>query len=67
MPGKSLFNARLTYNNDDHNFTIAAGVVNLFNKFYYINVFDYQPLGYPQTDAQPAAPRTWSLTITKRF
>ena len=67
MPGKSLFNARLTYDNENHDFSIAAGVVNVFNKFYYINVFDYQPLGYPQTDAQPAMPRTWSLTLTKRF
>jgi iron complex outermembrane receptor protein len=67
LPGKSLFNGRVTYDNKDHDFTLAVGVVNLFNKFYYINVFDYQPLGYPQTDAQPAAPRTWSVTLSKRF
>jgi len=42
-------------------------VVNLFNKFYYRNVFDYQGLGYPQTDAQPAPPREWYLTASKRF
>jgi iron complex outermembrane receptor protein len=68
MPGRTLVNGRLTYDNADHNFTLAAGVVNLFNKFYYVNVFDYQSgLNYPQTDAQPASPRTWSLTLTKRF
>jgi len=67
MPGKSLFNGRVTYDNYDHNFTIAIGVVNIFNKFYYRNVFDYQGLGYPQTDAQPAPPREWYLTIGKRF
>ncbi|MCB5423803.1 TonB-dependent receptor [Altererythrobacter sp. CC-YST694] len=67
MPAKSLFNARLTYENDKHGFTVAAGVVNLFNKFYYRNVFDYQGLGYPQTDAQPAPPREWSLTLKKQF
>ena len=67
MPHRNLFNARLTYENTDHDFTLAGGIVNLFNKFYYINVFDYQTLGYPQTDAQPAMPRTFSVTLSKRF
>jgi iron complex outermembrane receptor protein len=67
LPGKALFNARLTYENFEYDFSLALGVVNLFDKFYYINVFDYQGLGYPQTDAQPAAPRQWYLTLTKRF
>jgi iron complex outermembrane receptor protein len=67
MPGKALFNGRLTYANTDYDFSVALGVTNLFNKFYYINVFDYQFLGYPQSDAQPAAPREWSLTVSKRF
>ena len=64
---RSLVNARLTYDNADHDFSIAVGATNLFNKFYYINVFDYQPLGYPQTDAQPGQPREWYLTVSKRF
>ena len=67
MPGKALFNARLTYDNDAYDFSVALGVTNLFDKFYYVNVFDYQGLGYPQTDAQPAAPREWYLTLSKRF
>jgi iron complex outermembrane receptor protein len=67
MPGKALFNARLTYDNDAYDFSLALGVTNLFDKFYYVNVFDYQGLGYPQTDAQPAAPREWYLTLAKRF
>jgi iron complex outermembrane receptor protein len=67
MPQRSLFNGRVTYDNSDHGFTVALGIINLFNKFYYRNVFDYQGLGYPQTDAQPAPPREWYLTLTKRF
>jgi iron complex outermembrane receptor protein len=67
LPSKALFNGRITYENDPYDFTVAVGVVNLFNKFYYVNVFDYQGLGYPQTDAQPAAPREWYLTVTKHF
>jgi len=67
MPKRSLFNGRLTCDNSDYDFTVALGVTNLFNKFYHRNVFDYQGLGYPQTDAQPAPPREWYLTLTKRF
>lgn len=67
MPSRSLFNGRITYANDEHEFTVALGVTNLFDKLYYRNVFDYQGLGYPQTDAQPAPPREWNLTVSKRF
>ena len=67
MPKRSLFNGRVSYENEANEYTVSAGVVNLFDKFYYRNVFDYQGLGYPQTDAQPAPPREWYLTISKRF
>jgi iron complex outermembrane receptor protein len=67
MPGKALFNGRLTYANTDYDFSVALGVTTLFDKFYYVNLFDYQGLGYPQTDAQPAQPREWYLTVSKRF
>ena len=67
LPAHSLVNGRVSYDNIKNNFTVALGVTNLFDKFYYVNVFDYQPLGYPQTDAQPAPPREWYLTLTKRF
>ncbi len=67
MPARSVFNSRVTYDNNDHDFSVSAGVTNLFNKFYYVNVFDYQGLGYPQTDAQPARPREWYVSFKKRF
>ncbi len=64
---RSLFNTRVTYDNDDHDFMIAAGVTNLFNKFYYLNFFDYQGLGRPNTEAQPGQPRQWYLSFSKKF
>jgi iron complex outermembrane recepter protein len=67
LPAHSLVNARLSYDNTKHDFSVALGITNLFDKFYYVNVFDYQPLGYPQTDAQPAQPREWYLTLSKRL
>jgi iron complex outermembrane receptor protein len=67
LPAHSVFNGRVSYDNSGRDFTLSAGVTNLFNKFYYVNVFDYQGLGYPQTDAQPARPREWYITLEKRF
>ena len=67
LPAHSLVNGRVSYDNTDHGFTLSGGVTNLLNKFYYVNVFDYQGLGYPQTDAQPGRPREWYVTIKKRF
>jgi len=64
---RSIFNARLTYENQDYDFTVAGGVTNLFNKFYYLNWFDYQAFGRPNTEAQPGAPRQWYVTVSKRF
>ena len=65
--GYSLVNARLTYANLEHDFTIAAGVTNLFKQFYWRNYFIYQAIGYPQINGQPGAPREWYLTLSKRF
>jgi len=42
-------------------------VTNLFDKFYYLNWFDYQAFGRPNTQAQPGAPRQWYLSVSKRF
>ena len=67
MPARSVFNARITYANQDNDYTISAGATNLFDKEYYLNVFDSQALGSPYTQAQPAPPRQWYLTIAKNF
>jgi iron complex outermembrane receptor protein len=67
LPARSVFNARLTYDNDKYDFSIAAGVTNLFNKAYYYNVFDSEALGAAYTEAQPAPPRQFYVTVEKRF
>ncbi|MCW2370276.1 MULTISPECIES: TonB-dependent receptor [unclassified Sphingobium] len=65
--GYSLVNARLTYANKEYDFSIAAGVTNVFKQFYWRNYFIYQAIGYPQINGQPGAPREWYLTLNKRF
>ncbi len=67
LPARSVFNARVAYENDPLDFTIALGVTNLFDKVYYYNVFDSQALGAAYTGAQPAAPRQIYLTVEKAF
>ena len=67
LPAHSQFNGRITFESDRNGYTVALGATNLFNHFYWINVFDYQTLGYPETMAQPAAPREWYLSVSKKF
>ena len=64
---RSVFNTRISYDKDEGGFSAALGVTNLFDKFYYLNWFDYQQFGWAQTEAQPAAPRQWYLTLSKKF
>ena len=64
---RSVFNTRISYDNTDLDYSAAFGVTNVFNKFYYINWFNYQAFGWPQTEAQPAQPRQWYLSLSKQF
>jgi iron complex outermembrane recepter protein len=65
--GRSVFNARLTYHNEDHDFDVAVGATNLFDKFYYYQKTIFRELGLPTNLGQPAAPREWYMTVKKRF
>lgn len=67
LPARSVFNARVTYDNDKYDFSVAVGATNLFDKKYYYNVFDSEALGAAYTEAQPAPPRQFYLTVEKRF
>jgi len=67
QPSYSTFNGRISYDNEDNGLSVALGVTNLFNKFYYRNIFVYQDIGFPQINGQPSPPRQWSLTLGKKF
>lgn len=57
LHSRSLVNARVSYDNKDYDFTLAAGFTNLFDKKYFFNVFDSQAFGAPYSQAQPGPPR----------
>jgi len=63
----STFNGRITYHNDEKNFDVSVGATNLFNKAYYQQKTIFQALGLPTNLGQPAAPREWYLTVSKKF
>ena len=66
-PARSLFNGRLTYENDKDEFEIAAGVTNLLNKKYFIQRTIFTRLALSVDLAQPGEPRSWYVSFSKRF
>lgn len=67
IPGRTVFNGRIAYKNEDADWTVALGATNLFGKKYYYNLFDMVPFGQPTTEGQPGRPREWYLTLRKTF
>ena len=67
QPGYSTFNGRITYHNEKNDFDISLGATNLFNKFYYRNLFVYTDIGNANINGQPSPPREWYLSASKRF
>ncbi|HTN13397.1 MAG TPA: TonB-dependent receptor [Sphingomonadaceae bacterium] len=59
----TLANARLTYQTEDKDWSVALEVTNLFDKFYYLNKFynGWFALG------QPGRPREWAVSVKRRF
>jgi iron complex outermembrane receptor protein len=66
VEGRSLFNARITYETEDRDWSLSAGVTNLFDKFYYATKFDNSNL-FGVVQGVPGRPREWSLTLKRRF
>lgn len=66
-PAYSVFNARIAYRNTDHDLELALGATNLFDKFYYRNMFTLRDFGLPMDLGQPGPPREWFLSVRKNF
>jgi outer membrane receptor protein involved in Fe transport len=62
-----LQNARIEYANMDRSWTFAAGVNNLANKFYWLNIFDLTAFGEPTVEGQPSMPRAWYVALKRNF
>ena len=67
IPGYLLANARISWKNRGQDLEVAAEVTNLFDKYYYLTLFDLTPNNAGVAAAQPGRPREWAVTVTKRF
>ena len=66
VPGRSLFNARLTWASSDSLWQVAAAVTNLTNKFYTVATSE-NVANFGLATAVVGRPREWSLSIKRRF
>lgn len=66
VPGRSIFNARLTYETRDGDWRMSGGVTNLFGKFYY-NAINENVGAYGVATGVLGRPREWSVTVRRSF
>ena len=67
IPSYTLANARLTWRNADADLDVSLEVTNLFDKYYFYNVFDLRGAGAGFKKGQPGRPREWGITLKKKF
>ncbi len=63
----TIANARLTWQNEDKDLSVALEVTNLTDKYYYVSLFDLRAAGAGLSKAQPGRPREWAVTVKKTF
>jgi iron complex outermembrane receptor protein len=62
----TVANARFTWRSSDENWQAALEVLNLADKFYYVNKFELSGL-VGSVAGLPAPPRTWSVSVRRNF
>lgn len=67
IPAYTMANARLTWRNEPRDLSVSLEVTNLFDKYYFVTVFDLRAAGAGLDKAQPGRPREWALTVKKEF
>lgn len=63
----TLVNARLTWQNPDHDLSVSLEGTNLTDKYYYVTDFDLRAAGAGLNKAQPGRPREWAVSVKKNF
>ncbi|KQN08602.1 TonB-dependent receptor [Sphingobium sp. Leaf26] len=66
VDARNLVNMRLTYQTVDEDWSVALGVTNLFDKFYYVGKNE-NVAGFGVNQGILAPPREWSMTIKRKF
>lgn len=60
-------NGRLSWTDQTRDWQVSLEVQNLFDRYYYLTVFDQATGRAGQVEAQPALPRTWAVTVKRNF
>lgn len=66
VPGRTLLNARLTYTSPDSHWEASGELRNLTDKLYYTDIFDNRG-STNSIQGSPGEPRTWAVSIKRRF
>jgi iron complex outermembrane receptor protein len=66
IPGRSLFNARLTWESRDGGWSLSGSVTNLFDKFYYVGSSE-NVNSFGVSSNVVGRPREWAITVKKKF
>jgi len=64
VPAYSVFNGRIGFQAGDKAWKIELSATNLFNKFYYYNLFSGSGFAL---SGQPSRPREWAITVKRQF
>ncbi len=65
VPAYTLLNANMTWRNANRDLDVTLQVTNLADEYYLLGAFENLQAGF--ATVQPARPREWSLTVSKRF
>jgi len=66
-PSISTFNARLTYETPNRDWSASLAVTNLTDKFYWVGLVGSLPEDGGGQSGMPSRPREWSLTVRRSF
>jgi iron complex outermembrane receptor protein len=66
VAGRSIVNARLTYETQDGDWSVSGGVTNVFGAFYY-NAINENVGAYGVATGVVGRPREWSVTVRRSF
>ena len=66
VAGRTIVNARLTYETTDKDWSLSAGITNLFDKFYYVGQNE-NVAAYGVSTGIVGRPREWRVTVKRKF
>jgi len=67
IPSYTLANGRITWRNEDEDLSISLEVTNIFDKYYFTNVFDLVGAGAGVISGTIGRPREWAVSVKKTF